>query len=62
MLKEWNLDKSEVLYVGDSLVDAKTAECAGVPFAGVTTGTTTIEDFGAYDNVGIFQNLSELKF
>lgn len=62
VLKEWNLDKSEVLYVGDSLVDAKTAECAGVPFAGVTTGTTTIEDFGAYDNVGIFQNLSELKF
>lgn len=62
VLKEWNLDKSEVLYVGDSLVDAKTAECAGVPFAGVTTGTTMIEDFGAYDNVGIFQNLSELKF
>lgn len=62
VLKEWNLDKSEVLYVGDSLVDAKTAEHAGVPFAGVTTGTTTIEDFRDYDNVGIFQNLSELKF
>ena len=62
VLKEWNLDKSEVLYVGDSLVDAKTAECAGVPFAGVTTGTTTTEDFRDYDNVGIFQNLSELKF
>lgn len=62
VLKEWNLDKSEVLYVGDSLVDAKTAEHAGVPFAGVITGTTTIEDFRDYDNVGIFQNLSELKF
>lgn len=61
VLREWNLAKEEVLYVGDSLVDAKTAKNAGVSFAGVTTGTTTREAFKAYDNVGVFENLTELK-
>lgn len=61
VLQKWNLAKGEVLYVGDSLVDAKTAKSAGVPFAGVTTGTATAEDFKEYDCVGVFENLSELK-
>lgn len=61
VLQKWNLAKEEVLYVGDSLVDAKTAKSAGVPFAAVTTGTTTAEDFKEYDCVGVFENLSELK-
>lgn len=61
VLQKWNLVKEEVLYVGDSLVDAKTAKSAGVPFAGVTTGTTTAQDFKEYDCVGVFENLSELK-
>lgn len=61
VLQKWNLAKGEVLYVGDSLVDAKTAKSAGVPFAGVTTGTTTAQDFKEYDCVGVFENLSELK-
>lgn len=49
-------DKREVLYVGDSLVDAKTAQSAGVDFAAVLTGTTM--DFSAYDNVFIAEDLS----
>lgn len=61
VLEEWKLDKSEVLYVGDSLVDAKTAKSAGISFAGVTTGTTTVEHFKKYDSVGVFENLTELK-
>lgn len=61
VLQKWNLAKEEVLYVGDSLVDAKTAKSAGVPFAAVTTGTTTAKDFKEYDCVGVFENLSELK-
>lgn len=60
VLEEWKLDKKELLYVGDSLVDAKTAMSAGVDFAGVTTGTTTEEDFKKYDNVGVFDSLSKL--
>ncbi len=45
-----NVGKDEVLYVGDSIVDAKTAENAGVEFAATLTGTTTRNDFGRYNS------------
>lgn len=61
VLREWNLSREEVLYVGDSLVDAETAKRAGVPFAAVTTGTTGAGEFKAYDCMGVFGSLSELK-
>lgn len=50
--------KHETLYVGDSFVDAQTAESAGVGFAAVLTGTTT--DFSQYDSVFVGKNLSEI--
>lgn len=49
------IEKCGVLYVGDSTVDAKTAQSAGVDFAAVLTGTT--RDFSEYDNVFISENL-----
>ncbi len=39
-LKELALEPDDVLYVGDNAVDAVAAGSAGVPFAGVLTGTT----------------------
>ena len=42
------VQKDEVLYVGDSVVDAKTAQAAGVSFCAVLTGTTPAEDFAPY--------------
>ena len=60
LLDVWNLPKEQVLYVGDSLVDAKTAEAAGVDFAGVTTGTTGREELEAYPCVGVYEGLSTL--
>lgn len=42
------VEKEEVLYVGDSIVDAKTAQNAGIAFIGVLTGTTGKEDFAIY--------------
>lgn len=51
---------NEVLYVGDSLVDAKTAQNAGVDFAAVLTGTTTREDFTQYPYVDISDNIIAL--
>ncbi|HHQ49655.1 MAG TPA: HAD family hydrolase [Acidobacteria bacterium] len=39
-LEELGLEAGEVLYVGDNSVDAMAAAAAGVPFAGVLTGTT----------------------
>lgn len=61
VLGEWDLSKEEVLYVGDSLVDARTAQAAGVDFAGVTTGTTAKEEMDDYPHVGVFAGLEELN-
>ena len=51
-------EPSEALYVGDSLVDAQTAQNAGVDFAAVRTGITT--DFSLYNNVFIGDNLTDI--
>lgn len=45
VVKQLELKKEEVLYVGDSLIDARTAGNADISFAGVLTGTTTRADF-----------------
>lgn len=50
----------EVLYVGDSLVDAKTADNAEVKFAAVLTGTATKDEFKSYNNVYIGQNIADV--
>lgn len=40
-IKELGCNKEEVLYIGDSIVDAETAQSAQVDFAGVLHGATT---------------------
>lgn len=57
-----NAQQNNVLYIGDSLVDAKTALAANVDFAGITTGTTDEKEFSQYPCIRIFKNLSELGF
>lgn len=52
--------KEEVLYVGDSLVDAKTAKRAGIDFAAVLTGTTSESEFETYPSVYVGQNVREI--
>lgn len=59
-LKELNLKNEEVLYVGDSMVDARTAENAGVKFAAVLTGTTKTEEFENHECVYIAENLEDI--
>jgi len=54
------VSKDEVLYVGDCEVDAIAAERAGISFAGVTTGTTTREEFEQFPHRKIMENLTEL--
>ncbi len=53
-------EKSETLYVGDSYIDAETAQRAGVDFAGVLTGSTTAEDFAKYPSVLIAQGAADV--
>lgn len=55
-----NAELNNVLYIGDSLVDAKTALAANVDFAAVTTGVTKENEFSQYPYVKILKNLSEL--
>lgn len=48
------------LYVGDSLVDARTAQSAGVPFAAVLTGTTVRAEFAPFEPVLILDTVAAL--
>jgi phosphoglycolate phosphatase len=59
-IDSFNEQLNNVLYIGDSLIDAKTALAANVDFAAVTTGTTKEVEFSQYPYVKIVKNLSEL--
>lgn len=48
------------LYIGDSTVDAQTAQNAKVHFAGLLNGTTTHSELAAYPNIAILNNISQL--
>lgn len=54
------IPKENILYIGDSIVDAKTAHHAGVAFTAVTTGATPKEEFLAYPHLEIIKSLSQL--
>lgn len=55
-----NKELNDVLYIGDSLIDAQTASAANVDFVAVTTGTTKESEFLQYPCVRILKNLSDL--
>ncbi len=59
-LKNLETDKDTTLYIGDSIVDAETAQAAGMDFAGVLHGATTAEELEAYPHVAIMKDLTEL--
>ncbi|SMC56367.1 GNAT family N-acetyltransferase [Papillibacter cinnamivorans] len=50
-----------VLYVGDTTIDARAAQNAGVDFAAVLTGTTAREAFSAFPYVYIAEDLPSLS-
>ena len=49
-----------VYYVGDSIVDALTAERAGVPFIAVLTGTTGESEFNELPSIAVIDDVSTL--
>lgn len=59
-LEYFNCKREEVLYIGDSYIDAKAAENAQIDFIGVTTGTTSQNDFEEYNNIKIVNNLRSI--
>lgn len=60
IIKLLGVEKQSVLYVGDSYIDAETAQNAGVDFAAVLTGTTPRERFSGYPSVAVCGGLTEL--
>ena len=54
------LDKQDILFCGDTVIDAETAKRAGVDFCAVLNGTTPAEAFGEYPHVHIAPDLADL--
>lgn len=59
-IKKLNAQKNSVLYVGDSIIDAKTAQSANVDFIAVTTGTTIEDEFLQYPCFSVVHTLSQV--
>ena len=55
-----NVDKKDVIYIGDNIVDAQAAQNAQVDFAGVLTGNNIKADFAKFPHVKIMNCLQEL--
>ena len=59
-IKKLDCIKEETLYIGDSTVDALTAEAAGTDFFGVTHGATGSEELSCYPHIAISPDLTPL--
>lgn len=51
---------ADVVYVGDSVVDAELAKRAGVPLIVVLSGVTPKEHFEGYDPIAVLEDVSQL--
>lgn len=60
-LEELKLKPEQVLFVGDTVIDAKTAQAAGADFCAVLNGTTPAEAFADLPHVHISPDLIDLK-
>ena len=54
------MDANDVLYVGDSTIDALTAERAKVPFIAVLSGATSKSEFDEVPKVAVVDDISAL--
>jgi phosphoglycolate phosphatase len=60
-LDRLGLDRSQVLFCGDTVIDAATARNGGVDFCAVLNGTTQAPAFADYPHVHIAPDLPDLK-
>ena len=60
-LEVTGLDKGDVLYCGDTVIDAEAGQRAGVDFCAVLNGITPAEDFAPFPHVHIAPTLPELQ-
>ena len=59
-ISRMQMDANDVLYVGDSTIDALTAERAEVPFIAVLSGTTSESEFNEVPKVAVIDDISTL--
>ena len=59
-IKHLHSDLEGCLYIGDSIIDAKTAQAIGADFYGVLNGITTREELLVYPHIKIADNLNDL--
>ncbi|HFK5503505.1 HAD family hydrolase [Elizabethkingia anophelis] len=59
-IKHLQSDLERCLYIGDSIIDAKTAQAIGVDFYGALNGITTREELLVYPHIKIADNLNDL--
>lgn len=60
LIDRFGMGKEDVLYVGDSIIDAKCGMNAGVDFAAITNGTTKADEFIPYPHVAIMKSFDEI--
>lgn len=60
-LEKLGLRSEQVLFCGDTVIDAATAQAGGCPFCAVLNGTTKANAFDRFPCVHIAPNLDELK-
>lgn len=60
-LAQLSLQPEQVLFCGDTVIDARTARAAGTDFCAVLNGTTPAEAFGPYPCVHTAPDLWELR-
>ena len=60
-LERLGLSAEQVLFCGDTVIDAATAQAGGCDFCAVLNGTTPGAAFGDYPHVHIAENLADLQ-
>lgn len=55
-----NGNLQNILYIGDSIIDAETARAAGTDFVGVLHGMTSMEELSVYPHIEIANSLNAL--
>ena len=60
-IADLGLTPDQVLYCGDTVIDAETAQRAGAHFAAILNGTTPAEAFEEYPKEHVAADLMELK-
>lgn len=60
-IKKLELQSSDVLYVGDSVIDAEAARRAGIAFAAVLSGVTKRDAFLNYSRCSVCENMEDVS-